>query len=65
MELKYFRKNEFWFVSPLCENGDLDQVLQHDRTQQVLKLNAQKRVKILLQVALAIKYIHTEVPGVR
>ncbi|XP_060570224.1 uncharacterized protein LOC132728581 isoform X2 [Ruditapes philippinarum] len=58
-------KKEFWFVSPLCENGDLDQVLQHDRTQQVLKLNAQKRVKILLQVALAIKYIHTEVPGVR
>ncbi|XP_060561631.1 uncharacterized protein LOC132721361 [Ruditapes philippinarum] len=65
-------KREFWFVSPLCENGDLYEVLkhdrtvlQHDRTKQILKLNAQKRVKILLQVAVAIKYIHTAVPGVR
>ncbi|XP_060595072.1 uncharacterized protein LOC132749358 [Ruditapes philippinarum] len=58
-------KREVWFVSPLCENGGLDEVLKHDRKKSILKLNAQKRVKILLQVALAIQYIHTAVPDVR
>ncbi|XP_060554326.1 uncharacterized protein LOC132715353 [Ruditapes philippinarum] len=58
-------EREFWFVSPLCENGDLYKVLKHDRMQQIPKLTAPKRVKILLQVALAIKYIHTKVHGVR
>jgi serine/threonine protein kinase len=62
MEYKCFRKKEFWLISPLCSKGDLYNVLKDDHG---LRLNAVKRVKILLQVALAIEYIHTAVPGVR
>jgi serine/threonine protein kinase len=65
MTICYFRNREVWFVFPLCENGDLYEVLKHDRTESSQTLNAQKRVKILLQVALAIQYIHTAVPDVR
>jgi serine/threonine protein kinase len=66
MEFEYFRTREFWFVSPLCSKGDLYKVLKHDRMLNTsLWLNAVKRLKILLQVALAIEYIHTAVPGVR
>ncbi|XP_060555737.1 uncharacterized protein LOC132716459 isoform X2 [Ruditapes philippinarum] len=60
-------RKEFWFVTPRCRNGDLFTVLKEYRENKDarVKLNAVKRVKIIFQLALAIKYIHTAVRGVR
>ncbi|XP_053375346.1 uncharacterized protein LOC128547259 [Mercenaria mercenaria] len=52
---------EFWFVSPLCKNGDLNAAIKKGNviTKEITF------VKILLHIALAIQYIHTAVPKVR
>ncbi|XP_060554454.1 uncharacterized protein LOC132715468 [Ruditapes philippinarum] len=54
-------KEEVWFVSPYFSNGDLRTAIQTKGKD----LNAMTRVRILLQIALALKYIHTGVPDVR
>ena len=55
------QKDEVWFVSPYLENGDLERAIK-DPNKYVTPT---RRLKILLQIALALKHIHTEVPGVR
>ena len=60
MTFHYFRAHEFWFVSPRCGKGDLNEILKNKES-----MNASKRAKVLLQIAVAIKYIHTKVQGVR
>ncbi|XP_053375946.1 uncharacterized protein LOC123534516 [Mercenaria mercenaria] len=52
---------EFWFVSPLCKNGDLHAAIKKGN----VITREMTFVKILLHIALAIQYIHTAVPNVR
>ncbi|XP_060595068.1 uncharacterized protein LOC132749356 isoform X2 [Ruditapes philippinarum] len=62
--------DECWFISPYCENGDLHAAIKSGKdkknnTSDININNQATRVKILLQIALAIQYIHTEVTNVR
>jgi serine/threonine protein kinase len=67
-EYIYFLR-EFWFISPYCENGDLHDAIKRRKDQNnidEININNQAtRVKILLQISLAIQYIHTPVLKVR
>ncbi|XP_060593324.1 uncharacterized protein LOC132747735 isoform X2 [Ruditapes philippinarum] len=64
---------ECWFITPYCENGDLYDAIKRgekekdnkNNTEEISINNQATRVKILLHIALAIEYIHTEVPNVR
>ncbi|XP_060554325.1 uncharacterized protein LOC132715351 [Ruditapes philippinarum] len=62
-------KEEVWLISPYCENGDLHDAIARGKDQNStdeININKQAtRVKILLQIALAIQYIHTPVQNVR
>jgi hypothetical protein len=64
---------ECWFIYPYCENGDLYDAIKRGKNEKDEKKKTKKininnqatRVKILLQIALAIENIHTKVPKVR
>ncbi|XP_060595065.1 uncharacterized protein LOC132749353 isoform X2 [Ruditapes philippinarum] len=62
-------KEEVWLISPYCENGDLHDAIasgkDQNNTDEININNQATRVKILLQIALAIQYIHTPVQNVR
>ncbi|XP_060584579.1 uncharacterized protein LOC132740653, partial [Ruditapes philippinarum] len=62
-------KEEVWLISPYCENGDLHDAIasgkDQNNTDEKNINNQATRVKILLQIALAIQYIHTPVQNVR
>jgi len=59
----------YYFISPYMETGDLRNALDVDEklifTHHDPKMNQGMRLKILYQVARAIDYLHTPVPGFR
>ncbi|XP_060585237.1 uncharacterized protein LOC132741158 [Ruditapes philippinarum] len=58
---------DIWLITPYCENGDLEKAIKDGKdSKDKMEINMQRtRVRIALQIALAIQYIHTEVPNVR
>jgi len=59
----------YYFISPFLEKGDLRNALDEDeellRGNKEPKMNQGIRLKILYQVARAVDFLHTPVPGFR
>jgi len=68
----------YYFISPYFENGDLRNALDQDEkllleNKKLMKgkkpkkpnMNQEMRLKILCQVARAVDFLHTPVPGFR
>jgi len=59
----------YYFISPNLENGDLRNALDQDEKlllgNKEPNMNEGMRLKILYQVARAVDFLHTPVPGFR